>query len=157
MEPLVNRLHSAAIHLLRGLRRVDARAGIGPARLSALSVLVFGGPMSLAGLARAEQVTAPTMSRIVAALQAAGLVARQADPGDGRRVVLAATAAGRRVMRQGRRRRVQALARRLSGLPAAQLTALAAAAALIERVARGADHHARRAPAIARGRPGSAC
>jgi DNA-binding MarR family transcriptional regulator len=137
---VADRLHSAAIHLLRGLRRVDARAGIGPARLSALSVLVFGGPMSLARLARAEQVTPPTMSRIVAALRASHLVARRRHARDRRQVVLAATAAGRRVMSQGRRRRVRALAGRLTALPPAQLTALAEAAALIERVARGADH-----------------
>jgi DNA-binding transcriptional ArsR family regulator len=69
-----DRLHSAAIHLLRGLRKRDRESGIGPAQLSALSVLAFGGPRSLAELADAEQVRPPTMSRIVAALERAGLV-----------------------------------------------------------------------------------
>ena len=133
---LADRLHSAAIHLLRGLRRHDARAGIGPARLSALSVLVFGGPTSLARLAAAEQVRPPTMSRVVAALRASGLVARRRDPGDRRRIVLEATPAGRRVLREGRRRRVRELARRLRPLSAAQRARLAEAAALIEEVAR---------------------
>jgi DNA-binding MarR family transcriptional regulator len=135
-QAVADRLHSAALHLLRGLRRHDASAGLGPARLSALSVLVFGGPTSLARLAAAEQVTPPTMSRVVAALRANGLVARRRDPGDRRRIVLEATPAGRRVLRQGRRRRVRGLARRLRPLSAAQLARLAEAAALIEEVAR---------------------
>ncbi len=62
---VADRLHSAAIHLLRRVRKQDAATGEGPARLSALSVLVFGGPMTLGQLAAAEQVKPPTMSRIV--------------------------------------------------------------------------------------------
>src|ERR1700732_3646348 len=52
-------LHSAAIHLLRKVRAQDRTAGIGPAQLSALSVLVFDGPRSLKELAEGEQVSAP--------------------------------------------------------------------------------------------------
>src|SRR5947208_12142640 len=73
-----DRLHSAAIHLLRRLRVGDRESGIGPAQLSALSVLVFGGPRSLGELADAEQVRPPTMSRIVSGLERAGLVKREA-------------------------------------------------------------------------------
>ena len=66
---IADRLHSAAIHLLRRVRKQDAATGEGPARLSALSVLVFGGgPMTLGQLAQAEQVRPPTMSRIVSGL-----------------------------------------------------------------------------------------
>jgi hypothetical protein len=61
--PTADRLHSAAIHLLRAVRRTDAELGIGPAKLSALPVLVFGGPCSIGALARAETVRLPTMSR----------------------------------------------------------------------------------------------
>jgi DNA-binding MarR family transcriptional regulator len=77
---LADQLHSASIHLLRGVRRVDARSGLPPAQLSALSVVVFGGPLSLGALAAAEQVRPPTMTRIVDALEAAGLVTRRPDP-----------------------------------------------------------------------------
>src|SRR3954463_14052103 len=63
---LADRLHSTAIHLLRRVRKQDVAIGQGPARLSALSVLVFGGPKTLGELAAAEQVKPPTMSRIVA-------------------------------------------------------------------------------------------
>jgi DNA-binding MarR family transcriptional regulator len=136
VEVVADRLHSAAIHLLRRLRRQDAASGVGPARLSALSVLVFGGPMSLGRLAAVEQVRPPTMSRIVAGLEAGGLVARDTDPQDGRQVILHATGAGRRVLQQGRRRRIAALAERLRPLAPDDLATLASAAALIDRAVR---------------------
>ena len=90
------RLHSAAIHLLRALRRTDAELGIGPARLSALSVLVFGGSRSLGELAEVEQVKPPTMSRIVAGLEEAGMVSKAVDRRDRRATCIRATAKGRR-------------------------------------------------------------
>src|SRR5512147_1233653 len=93
-EALADRLHSAAIHLMRLVRVQDAAAGIGPAQLSALSVLVFGGPLSLNQLARAEQVKPPTMSRIVDALEKAGLARRRENPSDRRAVVLESTEKG---------------------------------------------------------------
>ena len=110
-----DRLHSAAIHLLRRLRVRDRESGIGPAQLSALSVLVFGGARSLGELADAEQVRPPTMSRIVTGLERAGLVRRRATE-DGRRVRLEATAKGTKILWKGRKRRVQSLAQALSSL-----------------------------------------
>jgi DNA-binding MarR family transcriptional regulator len=102
-------LHSAAIHLLRRLRVRDRETNVGPAQLSALSVLVFGGPRSLGELADAEQVRPPTMSRIVAGLQHSGLVRRHATE-DGRRVRLEATPRGVSLMWEARKRRVESLA-----------------------------------------------
>ena len=110
-----DKLHSAAIHLLRRLRVRDRESGIGPAQLSALSVLVFGGPRSLGGLAEAEQVRPPTMSRIASGLAAAGLVRREATE-DGRRVRLVATAKGTKILWEGRKRRVESLANVLASL-----------------------------------------
>src|SRR5438309_6993463 len=106
---IADRLHSAAIHLLRRLRVGDRESGIGPAQLSALSVLVFGGPRSLGELADAEQVRPPTMSRIVSGLERAGLVKREATE-DGRRVRLRATPKGTKILWEGRKRRVESLA-----------------------------------------------
>ena len=83
-ERTADRLHSAAIHLLRRLRREDAQSGLSAPRLSALSVLVFGGPLTLGELANAEQVRPPTMTRLVTALEADGLVTREPDASDGR-------------------------------------------------------------------------
>ncbi len=132
-----DRLHSAAIHLLRRLRREDAATGVAPARLSALSVLVFGGPMNLTSLAAAEQVQAPTMTKVVQALEADGLVRREAISGDKRGTRLVATARGRRIMEEGRRRRVQRLAAELRDLPASERATLAKAAAILERLGGG--------------------
>ena len=110
---IADKLHSAAIHLLRRLRVRDRESGVGPAQLSALSVLVFGGPRSLGELAEAEQVRPPTMSRIVSGLERAGLLKRHATE-DGRRMRLEATAKGTKILWEGRKRRVESLAKALS-------------------------------------------
>ena len=131
---VADRLHSSAIHLLRRVRGQDAASGLSPARLSALSVVVFAGPVTLTQLARAEQVTPPTMTRLVAALEADGFVLRDTDATDRRIVRLSATAKGRKVLQEGKRRRVHALAEALSGLPPQQLLLLSEAAELIDTV-----------------------
>jgi DNA-binding MarR family transcriptional regulator len=136
---LADRLHSAAIHLLRWLRREDAATGLNAPRLSALSVIVFGGaPVTLGQLAAAEQVRAPTMTRLVNGLEADGLVSRRADPGDARVTRIHATARGRALLEAGRARRVEALARTLASLSADDQAVLTRAAALIEQLAAGA-------------------
>ena len=128
------RLHSAAIRLLRGVRGADVETGLSAPKLSALSVLTFGGPTSLTGLARAEQVTAPTMSKLVAALEAEGLVAKRADRADKRGVRIAVTPKGRALMEEGRRRRLALLTRRLSKLTPVERAKLDEAAALMGRL-----------------------
>lgn len=130
-----DQLHSAAIHLLRKLRSRDRESGIGPSQLSALSVLVFGGPRSLGELADAEQVRPPTMTRIVAGLEQSGLVRRHATE-DGRRVRLEATVKGTKVMWEGRRRRVEALAKALASLSDEERLQLQAAIPLLQQIIR---------------------
>ncbi|MFI4982134.1 MAG: MarR family winged helix-turn-helix transcriptional regulator [Nevskiales bacterium] len=120
-EIVADRLHSVAIHLLRQLRQEDLSLGLGPAQLSALSVLVFGGPRTIGALARIEQVAAPTISRLVDALVATGLGARETDARDRRVVHVSATAAGVNLMQRGRRQRVQRLVRLLEDLDPAEL------------------------------------
>src|SRR2546430_3895391 len=73
LEEVGRSFHSNAIHLLRHVRTEDSAMGIGPAQASALSVVVFGGPLTLNELAKAEQVRPPTMSRVVEALVKEGL------------------------------------------------------------------------------------
>jgi DNA-binding MarR family transcriptional regulator len=136
---IADRLHSVAIHVLRRLRRVDTASGLSAPRLSALSVIVFGGPITLSDLATAEQVRRPTMTRLVQGLQRAGYVRRLADPVDGRVVRITATPRGRRVMRQGRRRRVKMLAELLAEVPPRERAALRQAIAVLEGVF-GARH-----------------
>ena len=130
------RLHSSAIRLLRTLRREDDGSGLSAPRLSALSVVVFAGPMSLAALAAAEQVKPPTMSRIVDALVERGLITRIAKPGDRRSVEIEATEEGRQLLDAGRERRVGALVDRLRGLADSERRALARGVEILERVTR---------------------
>lgn len=115
-ETLADQLHSAAIGLLRQLRREDDAIGITAPRLSALSVVVFLGPLTLGELATAEQVKPPTMTRIVTGLEEDGLVARRDDASDGRLTQIHATAKGRRILAAGRARRVETLAAAVKAL-----------------------------------------
>ncbi|NIV55632.1 MAG: MarR family transcriptional regulator [Actinobacteria bacterium] len=131
---VADRLHAASIRLLRRLRAEDRHSGVGPARLSALSVLVFGGPLSLGALAAAERVKPPTMSRIVAGLERDGLVERRPDPQDVRAIRLRATPRGRRVLEQGRARRVDRLAEELRRLSTEELRQIERAVELIARL-----------------------
>lgn len=133
-DALADRLHSLAIHLLRRLRTQDVASGLTGPRLSALSVIVFGGPVTLGELAAAEQVRPPTMTHIVRALERQRLVRREPDPTDRRVVRLRATPRGRTLLTEGRRRRVEQLARRLTELPVEELQGLAAGAEVLARV-----------------------
>ena len=131
--------------------------GLSPARASVLSVLVFGGARSLRELAEAEQVSAPTMSRMVAAMERSGLVRRRRDPADARVVRIEATARGRRILRAGRERRVERLAEMLARVDDREQALLGRAVDVLEGLLR------ERAPAAgvgalpggagARGRP----
>jgi DNA-binding MarR family transcriptional regulator len=131
---LADDLHSASIHLLRRVRREDVAIGLSPARLSALSVVVFGGPMRISSLARAEQVRTATMTPIVGALERDGLVTRETDPADGRAVILRATAKGARLMAEGRARRVATLASELRRLSVRERAALDDAVRILRRI-----------------------
>jgi DNA-binding MarR family transcriptional regulator len=133
---VANRLHSAAIHLLRRVRTEDDGMGLTAPLASALSVIVFGGSLSLGALARAEQVRPPTITRVVAQLERLGLVARESDPDDGRVQRVRATAKGRKVLEAGRARRVASLTALIDALGPAELVTLERAAELIERLIR---------------------
>jgi DNA-binding MarR family transcriptional regulator len=132
---LADQLHSTAIHLLRRLRVRDRESGIGPAQLSALSVLVFGGAKSLGELADAEQVRRPTMSRIVAGLERSGLVRRHGTE-DGRRLRLETTLRGVRLMGESRQRRVESLAKAVCGLSENERQQLRDALTLLQQIIR---------------------
>lgn len=110
-------LNSAAITLLRSMARHDRQSGLTPARLSALSVIVFGGPCTLGRLASAEQVAGPTMTRIVDGLVRDGLLVRSRHEEDRRAVVIDATDEGRRVMLAARDLRVTVIAEAMAALP----------------------------------------
>ncbi|MGD0736425.1 MAG: SMC-Scp complex subunit ScpB [Terracidiphilus sp.] len=133
-QKVAEQMHSAAIHLLRKLRREDAESGLSAPRLSALSVIVFAGPVTLGDLAAAEQVRPPTMTRIVDALAEQGLVTRSQNAQDGRSTLITATAAGRKLLMQGRERRVRALARQIAALGLRERAVLEESAEILKRV-----------------------
>jgi DNA-binding MarR family transcriptional regulator len=138
---LADRLHSTSIHLLRRVRRDDSAVGLSAARLSALSVIVYGGPIRISALARAEQVRTPTITPLVAALERDGLIVREPDASDGRAALLRATPRGERLMAEGRARRVALLAAELRQLTAAERTRLADGVAILERLFKAPAMH----------------
>ena len=137
VQDVADRLHSAALHLLRRLRIEDDVLGVSPPRLSALSVVVYAGPLPIGALATAEGVAAPTMTRLVDGLERDGFVRRRRDPADARGVLVEATPAGKRILTRGRAQRVETLAMSLATFTPEELEAIGRGAELIERVSRG--------------------
>ena len=133
-DALADRLHSAAIHLLRRVATVDAGSGLSPARLSALSVIVYGGPLTMSELARAERVSPATITSTVSGLESAGLVLRRRQGTDARSVSVETTPKGREVLTEGRRRRVAVLADALDALDPAGRAALAGGLDALEKL-----------------------
>jgi DNA-binding MarR family transcriptional regulator len=103
-----------------------------PSRLSALSVLVFRGPLTLGELATAEGVRSATMTGIVNGLEAERLVSRRPHASDRRSVHVEATAAGRRLLARARAERIELVASKLGDLSAQELDLLWRAAELLE-------------------------
>jgi DNA-binding MarR family transcriptional regulator len=136
-EELAARFHAAALHLLRRLAQEDRASGVSPARLSALSVLVFGGPRTIGSLAAAEGVTPPTMTRLLAGMVADGLVERVPDDADRRVVRVAASTSGRALLLEGRDRRIAALAAMIQPLTPKERRRVATTAEIVERLLTG--------------------
>jgi len=132
---LADRLHSAAIHLLRRARRSDPLTGATPAQLSALSVLMSG-HKTLGELAAAEQVRAPTISRLAAEMERIALIRRRADPRDARVVHVEMTAKGRRVLGKGRDLRIADIEGRVRRLDPPGIATLEKAVGIIEGMLR---------------------
>ena len=143
MEAVAEKLHSAALLLLRRLRTEGDARGISPPRLSALSVVVDAGPIGISALAAAEGVSAPTMSRLVDGLERDALVERAPDPADARGVLVRATVRGRRIRSEGRRQRTRILAAELRRLSRDELDTIRAGAELIERLVAGREPQGR--------------
>ena len=122
--------------LLRRLRQVQAEGELTLPESSALARLDRGGPATPTALAKLEQISPQSMGATLAGLEARGLVARQPDPGDGRRAVLSLTEAGQQVLRDKRSARVAQLAEAMSStFTPAELSQLMTAAPLLERLA----------------------
>jgi DNA-binding MarR family transcriptional regulator len=120
LSTLAWEVNSLSIHLVRWARRADDDLGVPPARLSALSVLVFGGDRTMSELADAEMVSMATISRVVDGLETMGLATRRPNPDDARSYVVRATPKGRRLMERGRRARVDRFVQLLELVPAGE-------------------------------------
>lgn len=129
---VAQRLTGITLHLLRRLAREEQVTGIRPARLSALASLASDGPTTLGGLARRERVTPPSMTRLVHALEAEGLVERLPSATDGRQVGVRITAAGQRLLDERGHARADAVAGWLRPLDDDQLRLVDAAVTLLE-------------------------
>jgi DNA-binding MarR family transcriptional regulator len=126
-----NLLHSAAVRLLRVARAADADLDLDGPRASLLSVLVFAGPQPVTRLAELEQVSAPAITKMVGALESAGLARRERSETDRRVVLVSATPAGKRLLQRGRAARVRAIAALFADATDDQLQTLRAASDII--------------------------
>ena len=132
-QTIADRLHSASIHLVRSVASVDRAMGLSAPRASVMSILVFAGPRTIGQLARAEGVRSPTMTAIINGLVNDGLARKQVSPDDARSVIVTPTANGRRLLTQGRTRRIAKLEQLMATFDADELDCLNRAAALMER------------------------
>ena len=122
--------------LVRRLRQVRAEDELTLPETSALSRLDRGGAMTPSALARLEEISPQSMGATLASLEARGLIARRADPGDRRRAIMSLTEDGVTVLRSTRHARAEHLAHALSeGFSRTEIKQLMAAAPLIERLA----------------------
>jgi DNA-binding MarR family transcriptional regulator len=136
LHAMASGLQAAAARMLRMARRDPGADPVSPPRLAVLSILRLRGPMSLTDLAAAQEVKAPTMSRIVEGLVKDGLATREADPANRRKVRIAATEEGRRRFEAGRDGQVRALRERLRRLADSEQRALARGVEVLERALR---------------------
>ena len=127
------RLNSKFTHLIRRIRHIDERQGVGRAKLSALAVLHFGGPRSLTELARAELVTPTTMHHIIKGLLSGKLVRKIPDPTDKRRQEIRLTVKGKKVIIKAHAARIAFLDGLLDGQPTRRIEETIALLAAMER------------------------
>jgi DNA-binding MarR family transcriptional regulator len=132
---LASALRLAVMRLARRMRGERADTSLTLSQLAALATLERSGPLTPRELAAAERVQPPSMTRLAASLEAAGLVTRTAHPSDGRQVLLAASPAGTALLREDRRRRDAWLAQRLAELTPDERDVLRRAAAVLDRLA----------------------
>jgi DNA-binding MarR family transcriptional regulator len=131
---IADRLHSVAIHLLRSVRVYDSGSGLSPARLSALSVIVYSQDVTVSHVAAAEQVRVPTMSRLITDMEHDGLVKRSPSPHDARAWRITATTEGKRALQRGRDLRLAALEQSLASCAPSEIDTLRDAVSTLERL-----------------------
>jgi DNA-binding MarR family transcriptional regulator len=128
-----DRLRLAIVRTARRLRQ-EAGEHVSPSSVAALATIERRGPLAPSELAELERVKRPTITRVVARLEEAGLVERTNDPTDGRAFLVSITRQGSELLRRIRTRKNAYLARRLVKLEADDLAALERAADVLERI-----------------------
>ena len=134
---LASSLRLAVMRLARRMRSERADTSLTLTQLATLATLERRGPLTPRELAAAERVQPPSMTRIAASLEAAGLVTRTDHPTDGRQVLLAVAPTGVALLREDRRRREAWLAQQLRQLEPEELDVLRRATAVLDRLAAG--------------------
>ena len=128
---LAAELRLTVMRLARRLRQL-ADAGITPSMLSAMVTIESLGPLTVGELSSVEKVQPPTMTPIVARLEAEGLVRREVDPSDRRVARVTATAKGRQLLDRSRSRKTAYLARHLRALPPEERALIGRAVKILE-------------------------
>jgi len=130
------RLRLSATRLARRLRQ-ESGAGLTSSQLSALAVIERHGPLTLGALAEHEGVAPPSITRVVARLEADGLVLRQADPDDRRVARVTTSARGAALIAESRRRKTAWLTGRIAALDPDQRRRLADALDVLDELHSG--------------------
>ena len=130
---LAGELRLAVARSARRLRQ-EAGGGLSPTQNAALATIERHGPLTPSELAQRERIKRPTATRLIARMEADGLLERTPDPTDGRCSLIAVSPEGRELLRAVRWRKDAFLAQRLQRLSAQERATLAAAAVLLERL-----------------------
>jgi DNA-binding MarR family transcriptional regulator len=132
---LASELRVAVVRLSRRLRHERPDTALSLSQLATLGTLDRHGHLTPRELADHEGVQPPSMTRLLAALEARHLVSRSAHPTDGRQVLVGLTGDARVLLREDRRRREAWLAQRLADLDADEIDVLRRAVDLLDRLA----------------------
>jgi DNA-binding MarR family transcriptional regulator len=130
---LAARLRPVLVRMARRLRQ-ESGTDLSPSLATALATIDRRGPLTPSGLAEIERVRRPTATRMVARLEAKGLLLRTTDPGDGRVSLVSTSPAGSALLKKIRGRKNAYLARRLRELSDDEAADLERAAAILERL-----------------------
>src|SRR3954453_8241762 len=133
---LAGSLRDAIGRLGRRMRAERAASDLSLGQWAALRTLESHGPMTPSELAAHEKIQPPSVTKILARLEQHDYVSRTPDPTDRRQVVLAATAAGRALLADDRRRKDRFVSQRLQALDPDERAALAAALPVLEKLSR---------------------
>ncbi|MBO8191913.1 MarR family transcriptional regulator [Streptomyces oryzae] len=131
----VNALRAAVMRLSRRLKHQRVDESLSPTEMSVLGTLARCGSATPSELARKEHVQPPSMTRIVAMLEAKGLVRLDAHPEDRRQKVVTQTEQAESMLAAAREKRNAWLTELVQELDEDEWATLRAAAPVLEKLA----------------------